>query len=483
MKKALVFVLVGCSWPGGPPLAALDPAFTFEFASAAPDKFAGIAGKGYGPFEVLVGIRPRDLEGQGGPRGWSMAVTHQPGEPLLEILQVTIDGTNAASLLDRQTGFFMAEIIDPDRNGGQRGFVTSAVLSASEDVVLPADRFSSVISATYRGTHPQVMTYTETELDFQFADHLTGSGGDVVNKVSYLGADRSPELQALKLTLATSPACNPALALGLSAPGVVVDENGGVLRVELPAGQDLVFEATAHLTSALTGPGGEAWSISVQHDPAVLALEWAGTDDTDADRLADPEERILRTRIISGGEASGFISAAILSTTTLKTLPPVGDFSIARARYRLVAPHDTPGARLSTVVRFKDGLKEVSLPVENIITVSGQSERACWKWPLQIEVDVVKGGKVFRRGDASNDSRINLTDVISQVRWIFAGESAPVCPAAFDANGDLAVDTTDIVFLLNFLFWAGEPLPPPRCTPDPRLDDPLACDEARVRCP
>jgi hypothetical protein len=256
-----------------------------------------------------------------------------------------------------------------------------------------------------------------------------------------------------------------------------------MLRVELPAGQDLVIEATARLSSALTGPGGEAWSISVQHDPAFLALQWASTDGTDADLLADPEERILRTRIISGGDASGFISAAILSTTTLKTLPPVGNFSIARARYRLVAPHDTPGERLTTVVRFKDGLKEVSLPVDNIITVSGQSERACWKWPLQIEVNVVKGGKRFRRGDASNDSRVNLTDVISQVRWIYAGESAPVCPAAFDANGDLSVDNTDIIYLINFLFWAGQPLPPPRCTPDPRLDDPLACDEARVRCP
>jgi ELWxxDGT repeat protein len=82
----------------------------------------------------------------------------------------------------------------------------------------------------------------------------------------------------------------------------------------------------------------------------------------------------------------------------------------------------------------------------------------------------------FRRGEASGDGVVNLTDAIAVLGYLFAGGPPPACDDAADADDDGRLDITDPIALLLHLFSGGAPPPPPQadCGPDPSADG-LGC--------
>ena len=84
----------------------------------------------------------------------------------------------------------------------------------------------------------------------------------------------------------------------------------------------------------------------------------------------------------------------------------------------------------------------------------------------------------FRRGDADAVGAINLTDGVFLLNFLFLGGGAPPCADAADANDDGTLNITTGVFVFNWLFLGG-PLPPApgpgACGEDPTPDD-LGCD-------
>ncbi len=62
----------------------------------------------------------------------------------------------------------------------------------------------------------------------------------------------------------------------------------------------------------------------------------------------------------------------------------------------------------------------------------------------------------FRRGDANDDGRVDLSDPVAILNWQFLGEVEPGCRETADANDDGASDLSDPVYLLNYLFLGGE---------------------------
>ncbi len=79
----------------------------------------------------------------------------------------------------------------------------------------------------------------------------------------------------------------------------------------------------------------------------------------------------------------------------------------------------------------------------------------------------------FRRGDFDSDGKVNITDPISTLNFLFGGQGSPSCMKAVDANGDGSVNIADATFSLNFLF-SGGPAPPapfPDCGPEPEGHD------------
>ena len=61
-------------------------------------------------------------------------------------------------------------------------------------------------------------------------------------------------------------------------------------------------------------------------------------------------------------------------------------------------------------------------------------------------------------GDANYDSRVNVSDAVYLINYVFSGgdEPDPVL-ACGDANDDSTVNVSDAVFLINFVFSGGKP--------------------------
>lgn len=87
-------------------------------------------------------------------------------------------------------------------------------------------------------------------------------------------------------------------------------------------------------------------------------------------------------------------------------------------------------------------------------------------------------GNGFVRGDANGDGTVNSSDPIFIQNWLFLGGPPPACRDAADANDDGANNIADPAYLNSFLFMGGPapPAPYPTCGQDPTPDN-LTCNQ------
>src|SRR5687768_16627675 len=87
----------------------------------------------------------------------------------------------------------------------------------------------------------------------------------------------------------------------------------------------------------------------------------------------------------------------------------------------------------------------------------------------------------FRRGDSNTDGKVDMSDAVRTLMFLFAGGVALPCLDAGDSNDDGKLDLSDGIFTLNFLFAGGAPIPAPgpdECGLDTTADESLlTCDE------
>ncbi len=83
----------------------------------------------------------------------------------------------------------------------------------------------------------------------------------------------------------------------------------------------------------------------------------------------------------------------------------------------------------------------------------------------------------FQRGDSDAGGAINLTDAVFTLSYLFRAGPAPGCLDAADADDNGAIQITDAIFTLNQLFLGGPqlPNPPGSCGADPSEDE-LGCE-------
>jgi predicted outer membrane repeat protein len=86
-------------------------------------------------------------------------------------------------------------------------------------------------------------------------------------------------------------------------------------------------------------------------------------------------------------------------------------------------------------------------------------------------------GAPFRRGDANQDQKSDISDAGFILNFLFLGGPAPACPKSADANDSGKIDLSDAVYILRFLFLGGAPIPEPAasCGGDPTSDE-LSCE-------
>ena len=84
---------------------------------------------------------------------------------------------------------------------------------------------------------------------------------------------------------------------------------------------------------------------------------------------------------------------------------------------------------------------------------------------------------VFQRGDVNQDGRIDISDPVNLLSFLFSGGDEPQCKDAADTNDDGHVDLSDPIYLLSFLFTGGNEPPSPfrDLGPDPTPDDVPSC--------
>ncbi len=83
----------------------------------------------------------------------------------------------------------------------------------------------------------------------------------------------------------------------------------------------------------------------------------------------------------------------------------------------------------------------------------------------------------FKRGDSNVDDAVDITDAIFSLSYLFIGNAEITCFDAADANDDGQVDISDPLTALGYLFTGGVIIPAPgvsECGPD-ETDDPLDC--------
>ena len=92
-------------------------------------------------------------------------------------------------------------------------------------------------------------------------------------------------------------------------------------------------------------------------------------------------------------------------------------------------------------------------------------------WPGEAEAQ-----DRFIRGDSTGDGRVDITDPIHTLGYLFLGGPPPPCREAADSNDDAKVDIADPINTLQTLFLGSESIPPPYPLPgeDPTPDS-LGC--------
>ena len=155
-------------------------------------------------------------------------------------------------------------------------------------------------------------------------------------------------------------------------------------------------------------------------------------------------------------------------------IPAGQDIALAR-----IVVDVTPDIDTTTVLAFGEPLIVPGRPVKNVITTSqGFSEFPDLVPGTLTITPAVTGDEIFIRGDSNSDGRVDLSDPINVLDFLFAGTESPKCFDAADGNDDGRIDLADAIFLLGFFFAGGPriPIPYPDRGFDPTEDALPACE-------
>ncbi len=241
--------------------------------------------------------------------------------------------------------------------------------------------------------------------------------------------------------------------------------------------------APASVFVLLTNEGPvQAFSLGFAHDPAIATL-------TAIDYVDCPVIQALRNgqgpdyfgvdlnpgtgdcspEVTAGGTVYCIASQTQPSTETI--LAGI-DQPIARLTYEAILGNAVGVESSLTIVGCLGG----DLPREVVLTVDGLSV-----FPPVVGgiLTVDAAACQFKRGDANADSRLDISDAVTVLIYLFENGRGPLrCEDAGDANDDGVLDIGDAIAILSHLFAHAGPLKPPfgECGIDP-TEDGLDCLE------
>ncbi|MCZ6793020.1 MAG: hypothetical protein O7J95_05330 [Planctomycetota bacterium] len=291
------------------------------------------------------------------------------------------------------------------------------------------------------------------------------------------------------------------LALVVLLLSLLVETRAGRSQEVVEIGEAVVEGVRAVLPVRATTRAGpiQGFVISARFDPAVARVaelapagEWLAGKPPDFVRVVGTPDRPG-----DDGVAGLVVVLDVADDGVAKAIPaaPEGALQlIAEITVELLpdGPCDKPIAveLEDQAVRFDAGQAML-----NTVVIGGRDYFAgSAETPLTLRsASFLPVCDAFVRGDVDSNGRIELTDGIVVLNFLFVGGVPPACMDAADANDDGGErpDLTDAVVIFNWLFLGGPPPAPPTplltqydrsdCGPDP-TDDLMDCALASPTC-
>lgn len=174
--------------------------------------------------------------------------------------------------------------------------------------------------------------------------------------------------------------------------------------------------------------------------------------------------------VLSSGDLRGILErdgATLLELSA--TFENDGQGPVYVLRIPLESDLGIVGGSAGPAAREGDVLARLVLDGQTLIPAAALPEISIG---LLARVDAtLPGGAVesLFRGDCNGDLELDVGDPVMSLFFLFVGNVTPPCIRSCDADASQAVDVSDAVFLLQYIFLRGPaPAPPgPRCGPDP----------------
>ena len=428
------------------------------FGFAGPDVLTSKAG------ELATGTFYVTLQAAVPVEGWGIAI----GAENARITSIDIRGTSADAAL--VYGFERSEIT---RGPGNEGAISKVMYSADGTSTLDAYPAVSIAAIRVEAVIPPSGLGGFT---LRYLDGLQGSM-DLVHNFIRAAGQRHEASGSEKRVLLNDPSILCGLGMvGFSAENVDSSTafqgilggttTTGELEVPVPPGErgrTDVFLGIASNYGSVSNCGDscplvEGWALSValrgDAEPAAVSFrDTAGFEyfngGFERSEIVDPAE--------NGGQR-GFVTAVILCFGHLEALPPTSTVSVLKMSLEASRPQGQ-GAETAELT-MQDGLQGSGQPVASGLYVRGESVPPCNLRTASLAVRF-RPGSLFLRGNANNDSQVDISDSIAILGDLFSGGAEIRCRDAADANDDGAVDISDGIYLLSYLFLGGSPPPPP----------------------
>ncbi|HAK94808.1 MAG TPA: hypothetical protein DCM87_07320 [Planctomycetes bacterium] len=419
---------------------------------------AVVAPGGTVQFMAYMKIMPGDWAVQ----GWSVALCHDgavvqmidpfPDNPTARA-SAMVAGTNAATVKSGGEPSFNTITVYPNA-GVTQGVVIDMMVAVT---LPPTDRFS-MLKADYRAIGAAgataTLTFCEGALGTPIVENVVVVEGNSISPAVRTGGTITIQSEPLIPTIAAIPAAAD-------------------LRADKAATGDVKVEIG--LAEGSKSIDLQGWSYGLAHDNAKLALVDAQPSATVA--------------ALNGGQGPDFYSvnknpaggAGVAVAAVVGMAPPFNVIALAGGQkvhtetmtYRsavelLQANGDQPVDTKLTIVSEVLG----DPPVAAVISVDEEGIEFAQKTDGTIRLMPVPAGGVlrkFRRGDANNDSIVNIADGVWILSYAFRGGRVPPCKDAADANDDGKIDQSDAILVIYYQLLNGPApkAPFPACGTDP----------------
>ncbi len=268
------------------------------------------------------------------------------------------------------------------------------------------------------------------------------------------GGSIPPDVQAPAVITLEPKICTPAAQFTMEISG-----GGGGTDAEAVSIVTLNFDddpANAN-TAQLQG-----WSFGLCiKDPAMLDVLSATTDGTDTATLHDGKGPGFNTINVLPGQ--GVSHGVVIDMYAVVTLPAQNDWTDLAVTYKILMTAD---GQATHVVPCDKTLG--TPPTSNVMVIGGNSipastsegidpvDECCNPESCNVAGEFVylPGTKAFA-GSANGDAKLDIADGIFILNYLYRGGRPLPCEKAGDANGDCALDSSDAVYIIYYQFLDG----------------------------